>query len=271
MNNTHILSLPPRSKILVVSDVHIPNHDERSLRLVVECAEYEGVTHTLPNGDLADSGVASRHPGKRSKDAINFGTLKRSMDKGRWFVDFLRTRPCTYMLGNHEKWIDDAIKSDPMLVDTLTVPRALGLPEDGDGWTVLGPEKRLRLGSLVIEHGHGIFPSGSGGSNPGQRIRSVAPNQSTLIGHLHRDFQQVWTTQDIRGVPQTHIACGTGHLSMEESHADYAGGYTGWQKSFAIIETWTEGTHPRFTITRPLILTDGRGRPYFQLNGKVYK
>jgi hypothetical protein len=99
----------------------------------------------------------------------------------------------------------------------------------------------------------------------------VAPNQSTIIGHLHRDFQEVWTTQDVRGVPETHMAAGIPHMSDEESHTDYAGGYPNWQKGFGILDVWEDMRRPRFTLYRPIIHSYGRGRPYFEFNGRKYK
>jgi len=262
--------VPAGSTVLVMSDIHIPSHDDAACRLVVECAEDIGVTHVILNGDIADCGVSSRHQGKRARDTINLGTLPESVAPGRWIYDWARTRPCWLMRGNHEKWVEDMIGSDPSL-SAVSVEALLGLPEHRCGWEVLDSESRLRLGSLVIEHGHGLFPSGAGGQNPGQRIRTLAPNQITVIGHLHRKFASFWTTQNEDGIPKTHAGIGNGHLSIEASHAGYAGGYPGWQQSVSIIRVWYDGDRPRFTIDQPEIHRDRRDRPIFEYAGKVYR
>lgn len=263
--------IPDRSVIGVMHDIHIPHHDAPAVKLAIECFEAAGVTHTILDGDIADCGVSSRHEGKRARDTIDLGTLAESVESGRWIYEWARTRPCKLMRGNHERWVEEKIATDPGLVDAVSVETLLGLPEDGQGWEVLPSEARLRLGSLVIEHGHGLFPSGTGGQNPGQRIRTLAPNQITLIGHLHRKFANWWTVQNDDGIPKTYAAYGGGHLSIESSHHGYAGGYPGWQQSFEIIRVWYDGERPRFTVDQVEIHRTKAGRPIFEYQGKVYR
>lgn len=268
---THCLSprdVPDGSILGILHDVHIPYHDEPALRLAIECFERVGVTHAILAGDIADCGVASRHPSKRAKDTIALGSLADSVDPGRWLYAWARTRRCFLMRGNHEKWVEEQIASDPTL-SSVTVEGLLGLPDIG--WTVLKSTDRLRLDSLVIEHGHGVFASGSGGSNPGARIQQRAPNQLTIIGHLHRRFQTWWTLCNARGEPRTYGAVGGGHMSLEHTHADYAGGYPNWQQSFEIVRVWYVDGRPRFTVYQPEIYRTRRGLPTFELEGHVYR
>src|SRR5262249_42925735 len=146
--------VPDGSVIAVLSDIHVPHHDDRAIRLVIECCEDVGVTHVVLNGDIADCGVGSRHPSKRARDAIEVGTLAASVKPGRWIYDWARTRPCWKIRGNHAAWIEQRIAEDPIL--TAVTPEALlGLPESGAGWEVLPSKSSLRLGSLSIEHGDG--------------------------------------------------------------------------------------------------------------------
>lgn len=259
--------VPGGSTIAVFHDVHIPHHDEVALRLAVECCEDVGVTHVVLNGDIADCGVSSRHEGKRARDTIELGTLAESVEPGRWFYDWARTRPCWLLRGNHEHWVEERIATDPTLA-AVTVEDLLGLPRGG--WEVLDSDSRLRLGSLVMEHGHQLFP-GNGGANPGMRIRSLAPNQTTLIGHLHRRFATWWTVQNDDGIPKTYAAMGGGHMSIEDRHSGYAGGYPGWQQSFEIITVWYDGDRPRFTIDQIEIHRDHRGRPIFEYRGRIHR
>lgn len=262
--------IPDGSVLGVMHDVHIPHHDASAVKLALECMEDAGVTHAVLDGDIADCGVSSRHPGKRARDQIDLGTLPASVEPGRWIYEWARTRPCWLLRGNHEKWVEEMIKCDPSLA-AVSVENLLGLPEDGDGWEVLDSESALRFGSLVIEHGHGIFPSGAGGQNPGARIKTVAPNQITLIGHLHRKFATHWTVHNDDGVPKTYAAYGGGHLSIESSHHGYAGRYPGWQQSFEIIRVWYDGERPRFTIDQIEIHRNRNNRPIFEYGNKVYR
>ena len=262
--------VPTGSVIGVFSDVHIPIHDEAVLRLVVECCEDVGVTHVVANGDILDCGVGSRHPSKRARDSIDMGDLKRSVEPGRWFLNWMRTRPCWFVRGNHERWLEDKIAEDPAL-RAVTPEALLGIPENGDGWEVLPSGSCLRLGSLVIEHGDGIWPSGSGGQNPGARAKQVAPDQTTIVGHLHRKFMSVWTTRDEDGVPRSRAVYGNGHLSKETAHREYAGTYPGWQQSFALIRVWQDRGKLRYTVDQPEIHRDTDGEPVFEYAGRVYR
>lgn len=262
--------VPSGSMIAVLSDVHVPLHDEDALRLVVAACEDAEATHVVLNGDIADCGVGSRHPGKRARDSIDMGDLRRSVEPGRWLYDWARTRPCWLIRGNHERWLEDKIAEDPAL-RAVTPEALLGLPEDGAGWEVLPSGSQLRLGSLVIEHGDGLWPSGSGGQNPGQRARQVAPDQTTIVGHLHRKFFQCWTTRDENGVPRTRAVYGNGHLSRESAHREYAGTYPGWQQSFALVHTYEVDGRPRYTVDQPEIHRTAEGKPVFEYRGRVYR
>lgn len=262
--------VPSGSKIAVFSDLHIPHVDVPAVKLAIECCEREGVTHIFPNGDIGDCGPVSRHEEKQKRAILDEGSLQESVFPGLWFYEWARTRPCILTRGNHEAWVEKAIASSPAMKGRS--PESLmGLWEDGDGWIVLPSKSRIRLGSRCWEHGDGLFAGGSGGANPGARIRTLAPDQTTSIGHLHRKFAHFWTSYDENGIPRTRGAYGNGHLSIPEAHEDYAGTYVNWQQSFEITRVyWVDGK-PRFTTDQPEIFRDKRGRPYFEYNGKVYR
>lgn len=270
MNHKLDLGTLKTAVVGVLSDIHIPHHDVRACRIAVECMERAGVTHVILNGDIADCGPASRHASKRASAAITDGTLRASVEAGRWIFDWARTRPCVYTLGNHEAWVEGLIAQSPELHGTA--PEVLmGLPESGNGWTVLPSKSRVRLGSRVWEHGDALFPSGAGGQAPGNRVKSLAPDQSTSIGHLHRKFSSSWTTPDEHGVPRTRAVFGNGHLSEPSSHESYAGSYASWQQSFEITRVWFDGAKTRFTTDQPEVHRDRRGAPVLEYQGRVYR
>lgn len=262
--------MPDGSAIGVISDVHIPNHDEVAVKLSIECMEDAGVTHVIGNGDIADCGPASRHEEKKRRATLDEGCLLESVAAGMWIYDWMRTRPCIYTLGNHEAWVEKYIAQSPELKG-IPATSLLGLWDDGDGWTVLPSKSRVRLGSRCWEHGDGLFPSGNGGQNPGSRVKSLAPDQTTSIGHLHRRFSSFWSTLDQDEIHRTRGVFGNGHLSLPESHEDYAGTYTNWQQSFEITRVWWLDGRPRFTTDQIEIHRDRYGRPVFEYNGKVYR
>ncbi len=262
--------VPDGSVIAVFSDIHFPYGDEPALKLAIECCEREGVTHVFLNGDIFDCGPASRHEAKRKRAVLDEGCLRESVASGLWFIEWARTRPCVYTLGNHEAWVSNYIDQSPELKGTEATA-LMGLPSNGEGWVVLPDKGRVRLGSRVWEHLNGMFPSGAGGQNPGARIKALAPDQTTSGGHLHRRFAYFWSNVDENGISRTRAAFGNGHLSRPEAHEDYAGSYQNWQESFEITRVWYDDDRPRFTTDQPEIHRDKRGRPVFEYNGQVYR
>ena len=262
--------VPDGSKILTINDVHIPGHDAHALDLVVEVAERFGVTHNIANGDIADCGPASRHEGKKKRAVLDEGCLRESIAAGIDYWDWLRTRPCSYTLGNHEKWVVNYIEASPELKGTSPL-ELMGLPANGDGWEVLPPLSSVSLGNSSWEHGDAIFPSGNGGANPMARIKQTLPDRSTGIGHLHRKGELYWSTPDADGISRTRSARLIGHLSLPEYHEDYAGRYTNWQQSFELTEVYYVDGKPRFTTYAIEIHRDRYGRPFFYFQGHLYR
>jgi predicted phosphodiesterase len=260
--------VPDKSVIAVLSDIHIPHHDERAVRLAIECCEDAGVTHVILNGDIADCGPASRHDKKKRAAVLDEGTLRESIAPGLWIYEWARTRPCWYILGNHEAWVEDLISESPELKGTETT-ELMGLWGNGNGWEVLPNRSRLIYGTRVWEHGNRIFPKGDGGENPHARIKKLRPHHTTSVGHLHKRFAFYWTVTDEWDRPVTKGAHGNGHLSVPESHDDYAADAS-WQHSFEITRVSFVDGKPTFSTDQPEIKRDRKGRPFLDYNGRMY-
>ncbi len=262
---------PSGSVIGAISDLHIPHHDNPAMRLVVECMEDAGVTHAFLNGDIADCGPASRHVKKRARAILEEGDLRTSVQgrDGAWIYEWARSKKCIYTFGNHEAWVVDLIKESAELRGTSPL-ELMGLPASGNGWTVLPPLSRIRLGSRCWEHLDGFFKSGNGGANPGARIKAMAPDQTTSGGHLHRRGSFFWTSEDEYGISRTRGVFFNGHLSLPSAHTEYMGSYMNWQMSFEITRVWWLDGRPRFTTDQIEIHRTKQGRPIFEYGGKVY-
>lgn len=262
--------VPDGSVIAVLSDIHIPGHDERVMDLVVECCERVGATHLFINGDGADCGPASRHEEKKKRAVLDEGCLKESIAAGIKYWDWFRTRGnnCKWIFGNHERWVCRYIEGSPELKGSSPLG-LMGLPELG--WEVLPPLSCISLGNYTWEHGDGLFPSGNGGANPMARIKTLVPDRSTSIGHLHRMGAMFWTTPDADGIMRTRAARLNGHLSLPEYHEEYAGRYTNWQQSFELTWVFYVDGKPRFTTYQIEIHRDRFGRPFFHFGGHLYR
>lgn len=262
--------VPDGTVIGVLSDIHVPYHDEHAVRLAIECIEDAGASLIILNGDIADCGPSSRHQGKRQRDILRWGSTANSIAPGAWIYEWARTKRCIYLLGNHEAWVENEIAESPTM-NVATPEGLMGLPENGDGWEVLPALSRVRLGNRVWEHGDGFFKSGSPGQNPGARLKAKAPDQTTSIGHCHIKHATFWTSEDECGNNRTRAAFFNGHISLPEAHSDYAGTRIQWQQSFEITRAWYDGDRPRFTTDQPEIFRDRNGKPIFEYQGKVYR
>lgn len=260
--------IPDGSLIGVLNDIHVPHHDASALDLVVEAFESSGVSHIILNGDILDCGPVSRHGEKRNREVLDSGSLLASIEPGRWILDWANTRPCWYIRGNHEAWLEQQIERDPALKGAVTPEQLMKLPAQ---MVHLPSQSRIRLGSLNWEHGDGFFPRGSGGANPAATIQRKAPDQTTAIGHLHQRFFKCWTTVDERGVPRTRSVYGMPHLSLDEAHEDYMGTYTGWQKGATMFRIYWIDDRPWHTMIPLDIHHDKRNRPVLDCNGKVWR
>jgi hypothetical protein len=270
----HVISRPKFNRDVLLaffSDTHGGIHDDAACRTAVEVCEAAGVDGVYLVGDGLDCGVSSRHEEKQKKAKIDFGTAIRERDSFGWFFDWMMTRQeKKYVLGNHEAWLAKAIELDPRYCH-MSFAEVMRIPS---GIEVLPQYSRIRIGSLVMEHGDAIFPKSNGGKNPAARLLDLFPDHSTIIGHLHHADSAFRTYYGEDDVPKFRRAEVNGHLSLMEEHLDYAGrqpGPNGWQQRFLLIRIWHYAGKPHFTI-RPIdIFRDAKNRPLAEFEGKVFQ
>jgi predicted phosphodiesterase len=172
-------------RVGVLSDIHIPYHDETALSAAVSHLKGERIDGLLLNGDFADFYSISRH--EKNPKHRNF---KRELEDVRQFLAWIRGTfpdiPIVAKSGNHEerfeKWLfahAPEISDDPIM----------GL----DNWLGLAPlditlvqDKRIIMaGGLPILHGH---EKGNGISSPVNQARGafLRLHHTVLEGHGHR-------------------------------------------------------------------------------------
>ncbi len=253
------------------SDTHGGIHDEPAVKVAIEACEGVGVDGVYLVGDGLDCGVSSRHDEKAKKAKIDFGTAMKERETFDFFFQWMLTREFKkYMLGNHEAWLNNAIQLDPKFCH-MSFEEVMRIPP---GIEMLPQYSRIRIGELVMEHGDAIFPKSGGGANPAQKVLTLFPDQTTIIGHLHHSDSAIRTKFGEDDVPRYKQAFVNGHLSKPEEHMDYAGrqpGPNGWQQSFILVRIWHFAGKPRHTIMPVQIWRDPHNRPVIELNGKVYR
>jgi predicted phosphodiesterase len=172
-------------KVGILSDIHVPYHDETALRAAVDHLQAERVECLLLNGDWADFYSISRH--EKNPKHRNF---KNELHAGRELLKWLRQEfpdaRFVAKLGNHEerweKWLWEhapEISDDPIMgIDNWYGFERLGID--------LVKDKRIILaGALPILHGH---EKGNGISSPVNQARGafMRLHHTVLEGHGHR-------------------------------------------------------------------------------------
>lgn len=259
---------PTGSRILWVSDVHIPIHNEAALRLMVECAERSGVTHVVAGGDIFDFNCLSQHD-KEAYRTVEHATLLEEVEPGRWFMDWLATKRSILILGNHEGRLNRFVDRNPAFHGSVlsNFAQLVNLPR---GIEVVPQGGSVRLGNLSMRHMDAEFKNSGGGKYPAQRVLDMYPDESNIGGHCHRKSVARRTTRDEDGIKRTRCVWMMGHMSNEDDHLGYMSPSPNWQTGFGFVDVyWVDG-RPRWTVTQVEVLFDTRNRPYFQFERHVY-
>ena len=172
-------------KVGILSDIHVPYHDETALRAAVDHLQAEKIDALLLNGDWADFYAISRH--EKNPKLRNF---RNELNAGRTFLKWVSQEfdgiPITAKLGNHEerweKWLWEhapEISDDPIMgIDNWYGMHTLGID--------LVKDKRIIMcGDLPVLHGH---EKGNGISSPVNQARGafMRLHHTVLEGHGHR-------------------------------------------------------------------------------------
>ena len=222
----------PSGRWLILSDIHLPYHDEKALKTALNYGIDNGFNNLLINGDLIDFYQLSRFekdPRKR--------TFKQELDATRQLIEIFVSLfdNVVYKLGNHderyEKWM--FVKAPELLdCDEFQLDVLLRL---GEHKVTMIKDKRIIIaGKLNILHGH-EFIGGSGGVNPARSIFLKA-SDSVLVGHYHKTSSHTETTLN-GDLITTHSA---GHLA--ESSPLYLP-YNKWNHGFCTLDLHTDGTY----------------------------
>lgn len=253
----------------IVSDIHFPHHDVAALNIAIEIMEKVGIVRPIANGDILDVTCLSDH----EKDPESIKNFDKECESAHYFIDWLNTRDksAIWIFGNHERrWHRYLFRRTPELYGQSLplTKRFLGKVLDGK----LSEFPKIRAGNLVIEHGDSFWPRGTfTPANPAVNVLDKAPDQTTIVGHVHKVSYFCRNSYDEDGIRRTHAAHSSGHLSRPDGHSKYVGDYVNWNQSFTLVFFNTVDGKVRFNIVPIEIHRDKNNKPYALFNGKVYK
>jgi predicted phosphodiesterase len=180
-----------RKKVLIISDIHLPYHDDKALFEALKFGLDNEVDTIYINGDLLDFALISKHENTTTKHSIKY-----EIDCAKVFLKGLRDMfpkaLIIYKYGNHDlrfdKWI--RLKAPELLdIEHIMLSEILGLRDldiiqlDSLQWCYMW--------EYVVLHGHEL-PMKSGGINPARATR-LKLNRPAIIGHFHRMNRDIAT------------------------------------------------------------------------------
>jgi predicted phosphodiesterase len=214
--------------VAVISDLHIPYHDQQAIEAAVSYLRKRKPDVLLINGDYGDWYSVSRYmkdPKKRR--------LKREIRMQREGLRWLRSQfPKARIVakeGNHElRWSHFLFNAAPEVSEfpQVSLPRILGMKTLGIDY--VDNQRPIMAGKLPIFHGHEL---GKGIFSPVNAARGVFMRMisTALVGHHHRTSSHTepnWRHEEI-------VCWSTGCLC--NLNADYAV-INKWNAGFAVVE-----------------------------------
>jgi len=213
-----------KHRILVLSDIHFPHHDEKALAAAIAYGRKINPTIVYLNGDTVENYALSRwEPDPRKRDLA--GEIK-SVKQG---LAYLRERfpkaVIVFKHGNHEARSEDYLRRKaPELLGVEDFKLSRLLDFEGKGIQEVELLQFAQLGKLNIIHGHELPKGISNPVNParGMFMRTA---ETSMCGHFHQTSQHT----EARGIKKEVVSCWT------------TGCLCGLQPDYAVVNKWNHG------------------------------
>jgi predicted phosphodiesterase len=221
------------AKWLLISDLHVPYHDEHAIELAVQTAVDEGCDSVVINGDGLDFYMLSRFV----KDP-RFRSTKGELDTFRQVAAYI-AEPFArkvYKLGNHcDRWNTYIWQNAPAFADVPEVSFANVTGLEAAGWEVIESIQHYTLGDLNVFHGHELPRGLTDPVNVGRGVY-LRVRESAIVGHWHKTS----THLESGGITKKVTTCySTGCLcDMRPAYASV----NSWNQGFAIVDVGSDGS-----------------------------
>lgn len=186
-------------KAIILSDIHIPYHDQAALAVALAYAKDYAPDIFILNGDIIDFYGASSY----RQDPIRIDTLQDELTEGKALLKKIRTdhpnAEIYYIEGNHETRLKRfLLDKAPALacLTCLSFDELIGLEEFDIKFIDYG--QSIQLGDLEVTHGE-IVRKGAGMSAKAHSDKSGA---SILIGHCFDEKTEILTNEGWKNYKQ---------------------------------------------------------------------
>ncbi len=262
---------------LIPGDIHFDKQDDEALELMLKVSYDFGVNGVLLIGDTFNSAGISRHGRPTRKFRFGKGTIKSEAAAASPYFNALnslvrgnRNRPggLHVLTGNHDgPWWSGVQDEYPGLLDT---PWYELYGDLFDGWHVHEEYMALKLGPLLVCHGHRL--RGSLAKYSAASVLANYPGQNTLYGHTHR-IDQATTPTHKYGAAVQHGAWTIGHMCdpLQELKDSFLGPHSErHQQGFALVSFHTTEDGIRFSVNQVVIHRKASGAPYCVAAGEMF-
>lgn len=221
----------PVTKAIILSDIHIPYHCPKALKIALEYTKDYDPNVIILNGDIVDMYSVSSY----RKDPIRINTLQDELNETRSFLNIVRNQhkkaAISYIAGNHEYRMEKFLldkAGELSSLECLSLDELLGVKDLDIKFYDYG--KSLFLGNLQVTHGD-VSRKGSSMSAKAHMDKSGG---SVLIGHCHR-LGTIYKTNRWG----THIGIENGYLGRKDF--EYVGEMVDWQQGFTQVDFYQDG------------------------------
>lgn len=265
---------------LIPGDIHFDKQDDDALEIMLQVAEAQQVNGCILIGDTFDSAGISRHgrPARNFRDGKGTIAAERAaaLPILRTIVGIVKsnrraahqpTGGLHCLTGNHCAWWDAVQDDYPGFLDTQWWELYGDL---FDHWHMHGESTALKLGRLLVTHGHRL--RGSLSKHSASAVLANYPGQNTLYGHTHRVDSCITPTYKY-GQPVDHGAWTIGH--MRDIHVELQDRFLGphaerHKQGFALVHFMNVQGDVVFDVEQVLIRRTPDGRPYAMRGTTLY-
>lgn len=232
-----VVRLNAPGRWLIISDLHVPYHDQRALEAAIKHGVDRKCDHLLVNGDALDAYQCShwlRDPNQRhvDKEVEMLGEFLRGIAK-------LFKGNKVYKVGNHEDRITAYLWSNaPQMLGATKwdLCKALAGEMDLVGWTWIQSKQLYRLGKLHAYHGHELPRGLTNPVNVGRGLW-LRTKQSGFTSHWHSTSTHV---ESNGSKTKTWVCFSLGCLC--DLHPSYAP-VNGWNHGACILDLEAGGNY----------------------------
>lgn len=219
-----VTSAISKHKVLVIPDIHFPDHDEKALNIIKYILKTDTFDEVVQLGDMLDMYPVSSF--SKEPERVGLG-LKHEIDLARQFLQEVRKlqpkAKITLLKGNHEARYDKYfLDKAPGLIHLFDYKDLLGLKD----LNIKYVDSIYRIGNLAFMHGV-VVRAHSGYSC---KAHFDKYNMSIIHGHTHR-MGSYYKTNLMTTFAVHEIGC----LCKLDPEYMKAQGISDWQQGFSVV------------------------------------